>query len=112
MAAAFSPLDSSRSAVILPILRVGFMALMAYCGMIDTALKRTSSIAAESMTGSGAPSRTTSPAMNRIRLSKWVRLFPSVDLPQPDSPARPMISPSTMPNVTPSRALTSPARVR
>ena len=63
IAAPSTPLDSSRSTVILPILRVGFIALMAYCGMIDTDLNRNASIAAESMIGSDAPSRSTSPAM-------------------------------------------------
>ena len=85
---------------------------MAYCGMIDTCLNRKSSMAAESQIGSRAPSRSASPATYRMRLSKRVRLLASVDLPQPDSPARPMISPSATLNETPSSALTSPPRVR
>jgi len=44
--------------------------------------------------------------------SRRIRLFPRVDLPQPDSPARPMISLSAIEKVAPSRALTSPANVR
>ncbi len=102
----------SRSAVSFPILRVGFIALIEYCGMIDTSLKRRAFMARSSPIGSSAPSRTAVPPTWRIRPSSRMRLLPSVVFPQPDSPARPMISPSSSPKVTPSRARTSPRMVR
>ncbi len=95
-----------------PILRVGLRALIAYCGMIETSLKRYSRIASPSAIGSSIPSRATRPPTWRIRPSIRTRLLPKVDLPHPDSPARPMISPSATATVTPSSAFTSPARVR
>ena len=106
------PRDSSSSSVIFPTFRVGLRALIAYCGTIETCLKRNSFIPRSFARGSTRPSSVTLPPMWRIRPSSRMRLLPSVDLPQPDSPARPMISPSEMSNVTPSSALTSPRSVR
>ena len=76
-----------------PILRVGFMAFIAYWGMIEIFLKRTSFIRARSAIGNSCPSNITRPAMCFIGGTK-IRLWPKVVFPQPDSPARPMISPS------------------
>ena len=99
------------SAAMRPILRVGLSALMAYWGTTEMVWKRCLSMAALSEMGSSVPSSSTLPATWRMRPSRRMRLFPSVVLPQPDSPARPMISPSAMSKLTPSRAWTSPARV-
>ena len=59
----------------------------------------------------GARSSTVPPTCF-MRPSRKIRLLPSVDLPQPDSPAKPMISPSAIEKLTPSTALTSPRNVR
>ena len=88
------------------------MALIAYCGTSDTSLNRNGFMASVSEIGSSRPSSSTLPSTYRIRPSRRIRLLPSVDLPQPDSPASPMISPSPIPKVTPSSAFTSPASVR
>ena len=95
-----------------PILRVGLSALIEYCGTSETRLKRKAFIASSSQIGSSAPSSSTRPSTYRMRVSRRIRLFPSVDLPQPDSPARPMISRSATSNVVPSTACTSPRSVR
>src|SRR5215218_10598963 len=92
--------------------RVGFMALMAYWGMIETSLNRKRFMAASSPIGSSLPSSSTVPSTWRMRPSRRIRLLPRVDLPQPDSPTSPTSSPSATPKVTPSRARTSPRRVR
>ena len=100
--------DSSSSAVIFPILRVGFMAFMAYCGMMEIFLNRKSFIFSMSQMGSSSPSRVTRPSTNLMGGVRRIRLLPSVVFPQPDSPASPMISPSAMLKVALSSALTSP----
>src|SRR5215218_3091820 len=107
-----TPLDSSSSASIRPTRRVGFRALMAYWGMIETSLKRKPFIRSGSAMGSSLPSSSTVPPTWRMRPSRRIRLLPRVDLPQPDSPARPTSSPSATPKLTPSRAWTWPRRVR
>jgi hypothetical protein len=104
--------DSTSSRTIFPILRVGFIALIAYCGTIDTSENRKAFIASVSPIGSWVPSRVTVPPTCRILLSMRMRLLPSVVLPDPDSPTSPMISPSATENVTPSSACTSPRNVR
>src|SRR5262245_34258396 len=88
------------------------MALMAYWGMIETSLNRKRFMAGSSPMGSFLPSSSTVPATWRMRPSSRIRLLPRVDLPQPDSPASPTSSPSATPKLTPSRARTSPRRVR
>jgi hypothetical protein len=88
------------------------MALIAYWGMTVTSLNRNSFMPSSSQMGKLLPSRVTLPATYFILPSRRIRLFPRVDLPQPDSPARPMISLSAIEKVAPSRALTSPANVR
>ena len=93
-------------------LRVGFMALMAYWGMIETSWKRKRFIRSASPMGSSLPSSSTVPPTWRMRPSRRMRLLPRVDLPQPDSPASPISSPSATAKLTPSRAWTSPRRVR
>jgi hypothetical protein len=65
-----------------------------------------------SQIGSSVPSSSTRPSTYRMRPSSRIRLLPSVDLPQPDSPASPMISPSPIAKVTSSTAFTSPRRLR
>ena len=85
---------------------------MAYCGTIDTFSKRKTFIARSSAIGSSTPSSETVPPMCCMRPSRRIRLLPSVVFPQPDSPARPMISPSATEKVTPSSARTSPLSVR
>ena len=107
-----TPLDSSSSSIIFPTLRVGVIALIAYWGTIEMLLNRYWFIALESSIGSSSPSSSTRPSMCCMRLSIRIRLFPSVDFPQPDSPARPMISPSSIPKVTPSTHWTSPRSER
>ena len=62
--------------------------------------------------GRGLPSSSTWPPTCFIRPSMKIKLFPSVDFPHPDSPARPIISPSAMEKLTPSTAWTSPRIVR
>src|ERR1017187_4294611 len=49
------------------------------------------------------PSRYTSPEVTGM---SWVMRRPSVDLPQPDSPTRPTVSPGKTSKLTPSTALT------
>ena len=84
---------------------------MAYCGMIETARKRKWFMARLSEMGRGRPSSSTVPPVTFIRPSMKIKLLPRVDLPQPDSPARPMISPSAMLRLTRSTACTSPRRL-
>src|SRR5215204_1009271 len=107
-----TPLDSSSSASMRPMRRVGLSALMAYWGMIETSLNRKPFIRSLSQMGSSLPSSSTVPSTWRMRPSRRIRLLPRVDLPQPDSPASPTSSPSATVKLTPSRALTSPRRVR
>ena len=57
------PWTLSRSAIRSPIFRVGFSALIAYCGTIDTVLKRKAYIASASQIGSSAPSIVAWPPM-------------------------------------------------
>ena len=68
-------------------------------------LNRNLFIARTSSIGSSSSSSRTRPVTRRMRPSSRIRLLPSVDFPQPDSPARPMISPSATENVTPSSCL-------
>ena len=85
---------------------------MAYWGTTETSRSRCRFMALKSAIGRFTPSSSTVPPTCFIRPSRKTRLLPSVDLPQPDSPARPMISPSAMEKLTPSTALTSPRSVR
>ncbi|MBA7551736.1 hypothetical protein ES705_44284 [subsurface metagenome] len=104
-------LDSRSSDIIFPIFRIGFIAVMAYCGMVEIFLNLKLFIFFMSQTGNSSLSSFTLPPTNLIGGFKRIRLLPSVDFPQPDSPASPMISPSLTVNVAPSNALTSPLRV-
>ena len=56
-------LVARSSPTILPILRVGFRALIAYCGTMETALNRNLFIAIVSEIGSDTPSSSTWPPM-------------------------------------------------
>ena len=87
-----------------PILRVGLRALMAYWGTTETSRSRwpvhglvISDRQVLAVELDGAPTCF-------IRPSRKTRLLPSVDFPQPDSPAKPMISPSAIEKLTPSTA--------
>ena len=106
-----APFEARSSAVIFPILRVGFSAFMAYCGTMEILWKRKLSIFSMSAIGRSSPSSVTRPSTYFSGGVRRMRLCASVVLPQPDSPANPMISPSAMTNVAPSSALTSPLRV-
>ena len=57
-------LDSRSSDVIFPIFRVGFMAFMAYCGMMEISLNLKSFILSVSQTGSSSSSSVTRPSTN------------------------------------------------
>ncbi len=61
------PRECSSSEVIWPIFRVGLSALIAYCGITETRLKRCSFIASKSQIGSSVPSSSTEPWMYRMR---------------------------------------------
>ena len=84
---------------------------MAYCGMMETCRSRKWFIARVSEMGRGLPSSSTFPPVTFMRPSMKIKLLPRVDLPQPDSPAKPMISPSPIERLTPSTACTSPRRL-
>ena len=107
-----TPRDSSSSRATVPTFRVGVSALIEYCGTIETSLKRNAFIFASFAIGSSRPSSSTRPRTCLMRESMRIRLFPRLDLPHPDSPARPMISPSAISNVAPSTAFTSPRSER
>ena len=57
-----TPREASSSDVILPILRVGLSALIAYCGMIETSPNRKAFIARRPQIGSSVPSSSTLPS--------------------------------------------------
>jgi hypothetical protein len=72
--------------------------------MTETSLSRKRRMRPSSHTGSSVPSSSTVPAMCFMAGTSWTMLLPSVVLPHPDSPASPMISPSSSVKVTPSSA--------